>query len=78
MSDQLINPQGGLVERRYAVVFTPRRKRTRFPENCVELCDSPDQAEAAADPTQNRFAALVYGPARSSEGLRLYYLIEWL
>ena len=64
--------------RRYAVVHTKRRGRGRFPEGCVTLFDDPDQARAAADPDQHRYAAVVHGPTPSSEGLRLYYLIQWL
>ena len=78
MSNQLIDPQSSLVEKRYAVVFTPRRRRTRFPENCVEIMSGRDEAVMQSDRHNRRFPAIVYGPARSSEGLRLYYLVEWL
>ena len=78
MSEHLIDPQSRLVEKQYAVVFTPRRQRKRFPENCVQIMASSAAACAAADPGGNRYPALVYGPSRSSEGFRLYYLVEWL
>jgi hypothetical protein len=78
MSDHLIDPQTSIVERQYAVVFSPRRQRTRFPENCVEVKASAADAIGAADPAGKRYPALVYGPSRSSEGFRLYYLVEWL
>ena len=78
MSEHLIDPQSSLVEKRYAVIFTPRRQRTRFPENCVEIMANREQAVAQSDRDNRRFPAIVYGPARSSEGFRLYYLVEWL
>lgn len=67
-----------VVEEHYAVVFTPRRQRDRFPEQCVEVVASAAQACEQADPANKRHAAKVIGPSRSSEGLRLYYLVEWL
>lgn len=78
MSQHLIDPHSALVEKHYAVVFTPRKQRKRFPENCVEIKPSVDAAVEAADPPGHRYPALVYGPSRSSEGFRLYYLVQWL
>ena len=78
MSDHLIDPDSGLVRKRYAVVFSRRRRRSRFPENCVAIQDSEQAALAEADPARHRYPALVYGPSRSSEGIRLYYLVAWL
>ncbi|KRT53845.1 hypothetical protein [endosymbiont of Ridgeia piscesae] len=62
----------------YAIVFTPSRRRSRFPENCVEIKESAKAALEAAAPEQHRHPAHVIGPSRSSEGVRLYYLIDWL
>jgi len=73
-----IDPDSKLVERQYALVFTPNQKRSRFAENCVQIVDSMEQAIAGADPANRLHPALVFGPSRSSEGLRLYYLVEWL
>jgi hypothetical protein len=73
-----LDPDGRVVEERYAVVYAPRRARDRFPDSCVTLADSADAARAAADPAQSRFPAVVLGPSRSSEGLMLYYLVQWL
>lgn len=67
-----------IVSEQFAVIYTPRRSRDRFPENCVQLVDSADAARAAADPDRGHHAAKVLGPCRSSEGFRLYYLVEWL
>lgn len=67
-----------VVEECYAVIYTPRRKRDRFPENCVHRYDSAEAAIAAADPDKGLYPAKVMGPARSSEGFMLYYLVDWL
>jgi hypothetical protein len=48
------------------------------PENCVTVMASETLARAGADPAQKRYAAKLVGPARSSEGFRLYYLVRWL
>jgi hypothetical protein len=74
------NLQAKDIEEYFAVVYAPGRQRRigRFAENCVELMDSEDAARAAADPARHRYPARVYGPARSSEGFRLYYLVKWL
>jgi hypothetical protein len=67
-----------LVTRCFAVVAVRRGSRKRFPETCVETMPSADAALAAADPARHRHAAEVMGPSRSSEGVRLYYLVRWL
>ncbi len=67
-----------LVDEHFAVVYAPRRSRDRFPENCVEIVETQAAARAGADPRRSRVAARVLGPSRSSEGLRLYYLVCWL
>jgi 4-aminobutyrate aminotransferase-like enzyme len=72
------DPDTSVVEEHYAVVYAPRRSRDRFSEGAVELKESAEQAREDADRDHKRFAAVVAGPSRSSEGLRLYYLVEWL
>ncbi len=67
-----------VVAERLAVVYAPNRRRGRFPEDCVRVVDSETAARADADPQRQRYAARVIGPCRSSEGLRLYYLVDWL
>ncbi len=74
----LIDPDSSIVEERFAIVFAPRRNRGRFPEASVEIVDSEAAAREGASPGNNRFAARLVGPSRSSEGLRLYYLEAWL
>jgi hypothetical protein len=61
------------------VIYSPSgKRRTRFPEGVVEVCASEDEALARADPANNRHAAIASGPARSSEGFKLFYLVRWL
>jgi hypothetical protein len=73
-----LDPDSAVVEEHYAVVYAPRQSRDRFSEGAVELTNTREQALAQANPSAKRFAARVMGPSRSSEGLRLFYLIEWL
>jgi hypothetical protein len=73
-----LDPDSSVVEEHYAVVYAPRKSRNRFSEGAVEVAESRDAALAKAQPDQRRYAARVVGPSRSSEGLRLYYLVEWL
>lgn len=72
------DPDSKLVDKQFAIVFTRKRSRKRFPENCVQIVASQDEAIAVADSDNDRYAAIVVGPSRSSEGLRLFYLLEWL
>ena len=67
-----------LVTRIWAVVHARRGRRQRFPEDCVVPMPSAEAARAQADPAHDRHAAEVMGPSRSSEGVRLYYLVRWL
>ena len=73
-----IDTETNVVEEHFAVIYAPRRQRDRFAENCVEIVDSADAAVNLAQPQEARYPAKVVGPSRSSEGLRLYYLIQWL
>ncbi|MES9958385.1 MAG: hypothetical protein ABW120_01890 [Sedimenticola sp.] len=73
-----IDPESDLVERQFAVIYAPRKGRERFPENVVTVQESREAAIEAADADRKTYAALVYGPCRSSEGFRLFYLVEWL
>jgi hypothetical protein len=72
--------QGNTIKSFYALVYTPNRQRSRnrFPENCVFKMDSEEEAKKAAQPEKNLYPAFICGPSKSSEGLMLYYLIEWL
>lgn len=70
--------ESNLVAECFAVVYSHNQKRTRFPENCVQPMASRAEAIAAMDASKHLYAARVVGPSRSSEGFRLYYLVEWL
>ena len=72
------DPQTGVSQVRYAVIFTPRPSRKRYPAGCVEIFDTKSAAIEAADPDNKRHAARVVGPSKSSEGQYIYYLVEWL
>jgi len=72
------DPHGGVSNIEYAVVYVPRRNRKRFSANCVELKASAEDALAAADYENNKYAAKLLGPSKSSEGQYIYYLLEWL
>jgi hypothetical protein len=67
-----------LVNEHYAVIYTPRKARNRFPENCVTIYEDELDAIDAADEEKGLHAAKVVGPSRSSEGFMLYYLEHWL
>jgi len=62
----------------FALIYAPRRKRERYPENTVKVVESAAAAIERADPANNHFPAEVRGPFRSSEGSQLYYLVKWL
>jgi len=44
----------------------------------VQVVDSEQAAREGSDPARHLFPARVIGPARSSEGMRLYYIVRWL
>jgi hypothetical protein len=67
-----------IVKHCFATIYTPSRRRKRFPENCVSVFPSAEEAIAACRQGSDLHPAKVMGPSRSSEGFRLYYLIEWL
>ena len=67
-----------VIDEHYALVYAPRRSRDRFAENTVQVVESEAEARQGANPAKKIFAAKVVGPSRSSEGLRVFYLSEWL
>ncbi len=74
----LTDAESSPVRAGYVVIYSPQRKRQRFPEGCVSIQPSEDAARAVARPEQGYHAAVASGPSRSSEGFRLFYLIRWL
>lgn len=69
-----INP----LPERFALVYAPQRRRSRFPDNCVEVVESEAAARERANRSKSLHPAVVIGPSRSSEGYQLYYLVRWL
>ena len=67
-----------VADEHFAVVYAPKRYRDRVPEGSVTLVDSEAAALLAADASKKIFPARVVGPARSSEGMRVYYIVRWL
>jgi len=78
MKGYSVDPQTNLVQEQFATIYAPRKQRKRFPENCVTVTETEAEALAMMDRGQDILAAKVLGPCRSSEGISLYYLIEWL
>ena len=82
------DPAGGVSDIQFAVVYEPKRNKKikreskrhnkRFSANCVEIKISAEEAKTQSSDEQNRFAAKVLGPSKSSEGQFIYYLVEWL
>ncbi len=72
------DPQTSVSNVEFAVIYAPRKKRTRFPANCVEIKADATQAYADETPDKKRYAARVHGPSKSSEGQFIYYLLDWL
>ena len=78
MTDILYDAETSVVSEQYAIVYAPRRNRKRFAQNCVTIVISAEEAIEQSQPNNNYYAARVMGPSRSSEGLMLYYLVDWL
>ena len=70
--------ESDLVQEHPVVIYSPSRRRDRFPENCVQVCETEMEAIDRASGDDNSHAAIALGPSRSSEGFRLYYLVRWL
>ena len=71
------DPQTNVSTVQYAIVTTTRNTRTRFPATCVEIVADAQSALTGVVAGQ-QFAARVLGPSKSSEGVYIYYLMEWL
>jgi len=72
------DPETNVSQEKIAVIYTPRKSRTRFPAGCVEIVDDAQTAIAQAAARDKCHAARVLGPSKSSEGQYIYYLVEWL
>ena len=62
----------------FAVVYSPKRKKKRYAENCVTIADSRASALMQMNEDKKLLAAKVYGPSLSTESTRIYYVIDWL
>jgi hypothetical protein len=78
MPHVIVDPESRSLEERFALIKTPRKNRPRYPEACVTPCADEEAARAGADADRKLHAAVVYGPSKSSEGQRIYYLVRWL
>ncbi|HID46826.1 MAG TPA: hypothetical protein EYP34_13880 [Chromatiaceae bacterium] len=78
MQHIVIDPASTSLDQRYALVLSKRRSRKRFPEGCVTVVKTEAEAIDGAKAEDDLYAAVVYGPSPSSEGLRMYYLVRWL
>jgi hypothetical protein len=67
-----------VADEHFAIVYAPKRSRDRVPESNVRIVESEAVALAGADPDRKLYPARVVGPARSSEGLRVFYIVRWL
>ena len=73
-----LDPDSNVITEQFAVVKAGRKLRGRVPETVVEIVDSQELAIEKSRADTKLLAAKVIGPSRSSEGLRLYYIVEWL
>ncbi|MGD8785178.1 MAG: hypothetical protein PVG75_12120 [Thioalkalispiraceae bacterium] len=73
-----VDPETEVSQERYAVIFTPRPSRKRFPAGCVNIVETAEAAIDLASSDDKRHAARVIGPSKSSEGQYIYYLVNWL
>jgi hypothetical protein len=72
------HPDANVADQHFSVIYSPKQKRDRFPSTLVTLCESKEVAIAEQQPDKNFFAAEVIGPAKSSENLKIFYLVKWL
>jgi hypothetical protein len=70
------HPRANFAKEQFAVVRIPRIKRDRVPATSVNIVEDLETAMAKSDPDNKYYAAKIVGPARSSEGTMLYYIIE--
>ena len=78
MPNVIVDPESTSLQERFALIKSPRKNRKRYPEGCVTVVASQEDARAGADADKNLHPAIVYGPSVSSESQRIYYLVRWL
>ncbi len=72
------HPNANFATEEFAIIRLKSRKRDRIPGTNVTVVASMEEALEGADSAQDLYAAKVAGPARSSEGYLLYYIIKIL
>ncbi len=72
------HPGANVAGQHFAVIYSPRKKRDRFPSTTVTTYASKAEALLAQDHKKKLYAAEVIGPSKSSEGFKIYYLVQWL
>ncbi len=72
------HPQANVAQQHFCVIYSPRKKRDRFASTVVTLYKTKEAAIAEQDHSKKYYAAEVIGPAKSSEGLKIFYLVKWL
>jgi hypothetical protein len=70
------HPKANFAKESYAVVRIPRLKRDRVPASSVEIVADLELAIRKSNIKEKLYAAKVVGPARSSEGVALYYILQ--
>ena len=70
------NPKANVAAEHFAVVHLRRLKRTRCPQSDVRIVPSKAEAIEESNKQEMLYAARVMGPARSSEGFNVFYIIE--
>jgi len=80
-----MDPQTSVSQQQFALVYLPnkgcttkKRRNKRFPASCVEVKESKEIAIDEASQNDKKYAAIVIGPSKSSEGQFIYYLQTWL
>ncbi len=76
----IIDPESDVIQEQFALVYAPKRggRKTRFPKNCVEIFPDWESLIKRDNQEAGYHPARVLGPSKSSEGLMMYYLVEWL
>ena len=72
------DPQTSVSQVRYAVIFTPRQDRKRYPAGCVEIFESEEASHLILSRPHALAKSGVRAPSKSSEGQFIYYLLDWL
>lgn len=70
------HPKANFAKEQFAVVRIPRVKRDRVPAASVQIVQDLETAMSESNPENKFYPAKVVGPARSSEGTMLYYIVE--